>query len=233
MSNWRDYEEQIYAMLEAKAEPGAVIVFDAQRPGGLSGIDRQIDVWLEGTLAGGVVPGPVSLAVDCKCWNSKVNVPEVERFLGTLEDVGADIGLLVTTTGFSSAAQTRANRSRGLQLEVLTFEQLAEWGPSVEVCLVCNDDGPESDAPPGMFYVERLEDHPGFFVGSCDRCQAVHIRCACGVLNGIYEGQEGEEIECEGCGQPFVVDRVEFDSNAIPVNDAPKARVQIRAQPPI
>jgi hypothetical protein len=129
MSSWRDYESEIYDLLTAKAEPGAVIEFDVQRPGHLSGTNRQIDVWLEGTLAGGVLPDQVSLAVDCKCWSSTVNVPDVERFIGTLDDIGADIGFLVTTTGFSHAARTRAKRARGLQLEVLTFEELAEWSP--------------------------------------------------------------------------------------------------------
>jgi hypothetical protein len=234
MSDWRDYESEIYELLATKAEPGAVIEFDVQKPGQLSGTDRQIDVWLEGHLAGGVLPDRVSLAVDCKCWASTVNVPEVERFLGTLDDVGADIGLLVTTAGFSRAAQTRAKRARGLQLEVLTFEQLADWRPDVEWCLICNDD--ETDSMPGMFYVERLLGGPEgerFMVGACDRCQAVHVRCSCGELNGVSEWQEGEELDCTGCGRSFVVDRLELDRDAIPINENPQVRVHVREEPAI
>ena len=234
MSDWRDYENQIYELLTAKAEAGAAIEFDVKRPGHLSGTSRQIDVWLEGTLAGGVLPDQVSLAVDCKCWNSTVDVPEVERFLGTLDDVGADIGFLVTTTGFSAAARTRAKRARGLQLEVLTFEELRDWSPSVEWCLVCNDDV-DSDSMPGMFYVEPLESSTTerVLVGSCDRCQAVHLRCSCGVLNGVYEGEHGDELHCDGCGLAFIVDPLEFDSSHVPVNDAAQQRIRILDAPPI
>lgn len=228
MSDWRDYELEIHDLLAGKAEPGAVIDFDVKRPGHLSGTDRQIDVWLGGTLAGGVVPNRVTLAVDCKCWSSTVNVPDVERFIGTLEDVQADIGLLVTTTGFSRAAQRRAGRARGLQLEVVTFAQLRDWEPDVEWCRVCNDG--ESESMPGMFYAERLVDAPveeRLTVGMCDRCQAIHLRCSCGTLTGVYEGEEGSPLECDGCGRPFVVDPVELDRDAIPVNDSAQSRVHL------
>jgi Restriction endonuclease len=234
MSDWRQYESEIYELLIAKAEPGAVVDFDVHKDGQLSGTRRQIDVWLQGTLAGGVLPDPVTVAVDCKCWSATVNVPEVERFIGTLEDVGADIGLLVTTSGFSQAARTRAKRARGVQLEVLTFEELAEWSPDVEWCTVCNDE--DSDAMPGMFYVERLESGPTgerLMVGACDRCGAVHLRCSCGALNGVYEAEEGTELECLGCGRAFRVDPIELDRDAIPTNESAQLRVHVVAEPPI
>jgi hypothetical protein len=236
LTDWRQYEEDIYRLLSGKAEPGAVIDFDVQRPGLLSGTDRQIDVWLEGTLAGGVLPGPVSLAVDCKCWSTTVNVPEVERFLGTLEDVRADIGLLITTTGFSEAARTRARNARGLQLEVMTLQELESWEPEVEFCQVCNDPDDDSDSMPGMFYMEPLEYAPlgeRFMVGGCDRCQAIHVRCSCGTLNAIDDFETGGTGECEGCGRPYVVEAIEYDRKAVPVNYSPQLRVRVEAEPPI
>lgn len=233
MADWRAYEHEIHDLLARKAEPGAVIEFDAKKKGHLSGTDRQIDVWLEGELAGGVLPDPVTLAVDCKCWASTVNVPDVERFIGTLADVEADIGLIVTTTGFSQAAQMRAKRARGVQLEVVTYEQLDQWRPDVEWCLVCND--AESDSMPGMFYAERLDSAEGerVTVGACDRCQAVHMRCSCGSLNAVYEVDEGEDLQCGGCGRGFRVDPVELDRDAIPINETAEARVHLLDEPPI
>lgn len=234
MSGWREYESEIYELLRAKAEPGALVAFDVQKQGRLSGTNRQIDVWLEGKLAGGVPPDQVALAVDCKCWSSTVNVPDVERFIGTLEDVGADIGLLVTTTGFSEAARARAKHARGIQLEVLTFEDLADWRPDVEWCELCND--AESDAMPGMFYIERLQDSPPgepFMAGACDRCGSIHVRCSCGVMTGVHEWEEGEELECLGCGRAFVVDPLELDRDAIPVNDSVQLRVHVVLEPSI
>jgi hypothetical protein len=86
---------------------------------------------------------------------------------------------------------------------------------------------------PGIFYVERLKDGERLFVGACDRCQAIHLRCSCGVLTGVHEGEEGQELECAGCGLSFVVDPVELDRDAIPVNDSPQHRVHVRDAPPI
>jgi restriction endonuclease Mrr len=86
-------------------------------------------VYVTGRFAGNVLPGPATLAVDCKCWSSTVNVPDVERFMGLLEDIRADLGLIITTTGFSAAAQARATHGRGVHIEVITFEDLELWNP--------------------------------------------------------------------------------------------------------
>lgn len=227
----RDYEQEIYEMLRAKADADARVECDVKLPGQLSGADRQVDVYVEGLFAGGVLPGPATLSVDCKCWSSTVNVPDVERFIGLVEDVGTDFGLMITTVGFSKAAQTRAARARGVQIDVITFKQLEEWRPNVEMCQVC-EVGPGSDAMPGMMYVERFA--PGgelsderAFVGECDRCQAVHLLCSCRTLNGVFEAEEGDALECQGCGRPFRVEPLEYDRDAIPVSNSPHERVRL------
>jgi Restriction endonuclease len=40
------------------------------------------------------------MVVDCKHWGKKLAVPHVEAFAGLVDDVAADLGLLVTSTGF-------------------------------------------------------------------------------------------------------------------------------------
>ncbi len=231
MPVWRDYEQEIYEVLRAKADDDARVEFDEKLPGHLSGTTRQIDVFVEGRFAGDVLPKPSTLAVDCKCWSSTVNVPDVERFIGLVDDVRTDYGLLITTVGFSKAAQRRADNARGLQIEVITFEQLKDWRPNVDLCQVCEVG---ANSMPGMLYLERLapDEHPideRVFVGRCDRCQAVHMLCSCGTLNGVYEGAEGDDLECEGCGRTFTVDPPELDSSAVPINDSPHQRVRVTA----
>jgi hypothetical protein len=150
----------------------------------------------------------------------------------TLDDIGADLGLLITTSGFSRAAQRRAARARGVQLDVITFADLAAWRPTFEMCQVCEVD-PESDAMPGMMFVDRLA--PGgevsterIYVGQCDRCQAVHIRCSCGAVNGTSEFEEGEPFECDGgCGRVYLVEPLRLDRDAIPENDNVHERVHL------
>lgn len=229
MNRWREYEEEIHGLLSAKADPDADVSFDVKKPGLLSGGDRPIDVFVTGRFAGSVLPNPATLAVDCKCWARTVNVPDVERFMGLLEDLGADLGLLITTSGFSKAAQKRAENARGVKIQVVTFEELAEWSPpNVWSCQICEVDTDRHF--PGAAYAERLA--PGgevlserIFAGQCDRCSAVHVMCACGELRGVHEFEEDKELMCWGCGRTFRVHSVELDRDAVPLDYGVHERV--------
>jgi hypothetical protein len=230
MPPWRQYEEDIYEMLRSKAQSGSRVEFDVKLPGRRSGTLRQVDIYVAGLFAGDVLPEPATLAVDCKCWSSTVNVPDVEQFIGLVDDVGTDFGLMITTVGFSEAAKTRAAGARGVQIDVITFEQLEEWRPGFEFCEVCDVD-PESDKMPGMMYLERFAPRGApsaerLFVGQCDRCQAIHVRCSCGTVTGVPEFEEGEALRCEGCGRSFSVDGIEYDRDAIEINDSPHLRLR-------
>ena len=103
------------------------------------------------------------------------------------------------------------------------------------MCQVCNWDE-DSDAMPGMMYLERLAPdgeptNERVYVGRCDRCQAVHVRCSCGTVTGIYESMEGEPFECLGCGRTITVDPTELDGDAIPINENPHERVHLGPSP--
>jgi hypothetical protein len=232
VEEWRNYEEQIYEMLVEKASPDAQVEFDVRLPGHQSGTERQVDVHVTGEFAGRVLPGPATLAVDCKCWSRTVNVPDVERFMGLLEDIGADMGLIITTTGFSEAGKRRAARGRGVHIDVVTFQDLARWTPpDLWLCTVCDVD--DEMHMPGAVYAERYVNADGrsserIFVGVCDRCQSVHLLCSCGTLSGIHEAEEGEQLECEGCGRSFVIEPLIYDRDNIATNDSVHERVHLR-----
>jgi hypothetical protein len=125
---WKVYEEQLHAQLSAKAV-NATVTFDEhgrQRlPGRYSEIDRQIDVIVRGEFAG--LPGEHTMIVDCKCMGRNIDVCDVEQFIGLLDDVGAPLGLLVTTQGFSDAARKRARGARGVLLDVVAYDELLLW----------------------------------------------------------------------------------------------------------
>jgi restriction endonuclease Mrr len=69
------------------------------------------------------------MIVDCKCFSRNVDVQAVEAFAGFLDDVNVELGLLVTTAGFSEAARRRAEHVRGLRLDVVELDELAKWLP--------------------------------------------------------------------------------------------------------
>ena len=112
---WREYEEYIAEKLEEWGGGQAKVDFDQKLPGKLSGTTRQVDALVTGAFAGGVVPAATA-AVDCKYYSSNVDVKDVEAFIGLVEDVETDFGLLITSVGFSPAAEERARRHRAIRL---------------------------------------------------------------------------------------------------------------------
>jgi hypothetical protein len=85
---------------------------------------RQIDILVEGNLGG----FDVRIAYDCKAYARKVNVNDVEKFLGMLGDIRVSKGVLMTTKGYTKGADERAKREpRDIDLKILTAEQLSEF----------------------------------------------------------------------------------------------------------
>lgn len=116
---WRDYEDHIYEKLSEWAAPDAEVTFDQKVRGKFSGIDRQVDVVVKGRFAN-VTGKEMTAAVDCKYYTREIDVKKVDEFIGYIEDVQADIGILVTNKGFTPAARRRA--SRGIDLRVIVAE---------------------------------------------------------------------------------------------------------------
>ena len=66
-----------------------------------------------------VLGSKVLVIVECKKYNHKVSVDDVEEFHSKLDDIGAHKGIMATTTGFQNGAVKTA-RGRGIALAVLS-----------------------------------------------------------------------------------------------------------------
>lgn len=228
--DWRAYETHIFTQLEKLAGPGAELSSDVKLMGRYSGVDRQIDILVRGSFTG---IGEATMAVDCKCFSTKVDVKQVEMVMGLVEDVGTDIGLVVTTEGYTAAAKRRVKGARGIWLDVVPYSNLAEWEPDVVWCHICTD--LQSDDFPGGVYMQLFDRRnlpPGGelaeAVGRCEHCQAIHVRCACGATGGAHDEQAREWLECEGgCGTEWRFD-VELDSDALPLTEDPREQIEFR-----
>lgn len=99
---------------------------NVRMPGKKSGRQRHLDVKVTGPLFGS---GYATMVVDCKRYAKRLDVNNVGAFVGLVEDVGAEIGLLVSTVGISPAAQQYASNVRGIRLDILSVEDLAAWSP--------------------------------------------------------------------------------------------------------
>jgi hypothetical protein len=120
---WKKFERAVHSEMENKF-PGSTIRHDVRLPGALSGVARQIDIFIEEALPG----GDVRTAVDAKQRARPIDVKEVESFIGLLRDTNVDRGIMVSASGYSEGAFTRAFRDDvDLDLDVLTLEELKRW----------------------------------------------------------------------------------------------------------
>lgn len=114
---WRQYERALFIDLYYRYRPPAWRVQPDLRTlrGLLSRTHRQVDVAV--FAARGARP---EIAVEWRLYGRRLNVKDVEGFLGMLEDVGAKRGVLVAPLGFSPAAERRVQNTS------LVLLQLAE-----------------------------------------------------------------------------------------------------------
>ena len=120
---WREYEMCVFGTL-ARLLPHANVAKDVRVKGIKTGRMRQIDILVTRDLGG----FSLTIAFDCKSYGRKVNVNDVERFLGMLNDIRVSKGVLMTTRGYTKTAWNRAeNESRDIELHILTLEQLSRF----------------------------------------------------------------------------------------------------------
>lgn len=126
LSEYRDYENGVADVLAFLAGDSATVERNVRLPGQRSGRPRQIDVVVRGRIFG---MADATVIVDCKRWHTPVDVKAIETFIGMIEDVGADVGMLMTTSGSTGTARERARAERGVHLEVMTLQELMAWSP--------------------------------------------------------------------------------------------------------
>lgn len=104
--------------------PDAAIQHNVLSDGLLSKTKRQIDILIEGKIAG----FDLRIIIDCKFFNKKVDVKDVESFLSFLQDLKASKGILITNNGYSEAAYNRAtNDTQDIELRIINFDDLDKW----------------------------------------------------------------------------------------------------------
>jgi hypothetical protein len=226
-----EYEDGVAELLTEKFAGRGTVERDVRLKSKSGARDRQIDVLVR-------LPLPDMddelMVVDCKRYGAKVDVKDVEAFIGLVEDVGAAIGLLVTTKGYTQGALARAAAVRGIRVQVIRVDELPSWEPPLISCELCADAIPE-DALPGMAYIdqqEELETEDGDAVevtlGYCEKCGGLHLECpVCGTLNAVSDFRTDDWVECEGgCGVEFYLRREMIkDDLSAPIHDRLTLRV--------
>lgn len=117
---WKQYEVKLHQVLKDNY-PNSDIEYDDLIFGNYSRTERQIDIAIRGNLGGNKILG----VIDCKYFNKKIDLKVVESFIGMLQDVNANFGLMITNKGYSKSAKSRVKNSN-LKLDILNFDELGE-----------------------------------------------------------------------------------------------------------
>lgn len=121
--NWKDYEKEIYSHFRAQF-PNAEISHNVKVKGRYSKVDRQIDILIEDYIAG----NRIRIVIDGKYFSKKIDVKDVEMFIGMLNDCEANKGLLITQKGYSEVFIYRAYHDPiDIELDIYNFKSLSEF----------------------------------------------------------------------------------------------------------
>src|SRR5690606_17309948 len=139
MKDWEKYEGEIFDKLQMEFPDGEILKNQKIR-GIFSKRSRQIDILVKGKLIGKEIFG----VIDCKKFSKKIDVKTVESFIGFLEDVGANLGIMVTNSGYTKSAKSRITNYtiRDVRLDIVEFDKFEEYDFHWDECSLCrNDDG--------------------------------------------------------------------------------------------
>lgn len=166
---WQRFEDLV-AHIQSTLAPGATVERNVKVTG-RSGLPRQIDI----SVRTKVGQFDLFLVIDCKDYNGKVDVNDVEAVSGLCQDVGANQGAIVAARGFTGGAVKRA-KSAGVNLYTLIDAEKHEWQTLVTIPILLGVRSLESvafqfsNSSPGPFSLSMHDiEHPlGLAIFSAD-----------------------------------------------------------------
>lgn len=100
---------------------------------GKSGIFRQIDVLIEDNMA----TYSLKIVVDCKYYSKKVDINDVGEVWDIVDDVRANLGVIVSNAGFTDGAVKRANELGRLKLCSILDLENKEFSINIALPVIC------------------------------------------------------------------------------------------------
>jgi len=94
---------------------------------GKSNVTREIDVYAEVPLG----PHIYRTVIECKDYKGNIGIEKVQEFLGKLQDLNVDKGILVTKSGYTKPAKEFAKK-HGIDLIELRKPTEEDWGGRVK-----------------------------------------------------------------------------------------------------
>lgn len=120
--NWKEYEKKVLDYFTTRF-PDCKIDKNVKLQGNRSKTPREIDILLTTTVFGCAM----QLVIECKNWNTKLDVADIGAFIDKLNDVGISKGIMISKLGYSEGAYQRARSEINVQLQVLNFENIPDF----------------------------------------------------------------------------------------------------------
>ena len=169
------------------------------------------------------------IAIECKDHKEKIDVQELESFITKLISIRASKGIMVSTSGFTGGALKLARSSLGINLKLMTIDQLSEYlyhdykyynGE----CPLCKNKkswtGEKIDSIVLYNNFDNVITKKGKYLkiynGSCSECHTINfLNEKCGSITPLfYLGNNcnyywnESEIPCrDNCGLIYVIDK--------------------------
>ncbi len=210
MAKWQDYEEQVFAYLRGIFPEETRLLRGQHLKGRYSRTKRQVDILalIEHARRNAVV------VIECKCFSTKICVPRVDTFAGFLDDVNADLGMMITTKGFSRSVLNRAKAAKKIILKIVNlgeaFQRMHFFGNTC--CQNCNVN--RTDCPltpiewhwPPLSFVDEDRNSRTMLLGRCSSCQDLYVDCChCTRIIRIRNNDLNRTMSCPNCGIRFRV----------------------------
>ena len=106
IKKWRKFEETV-CEIQKNISGNSDVKFDYKVKGKLTNISRQVDI----ALFTNVGSYQVFIAIECKDHSRKVDISTVESFAQKIKDLGAHVGVLISSNGFTKSAISLAKQS--------------------------------------------------------------------------------------------------------------------------
>lgn len=129
---WQKFESLV-AHVQSTLAPQSKIGRNEKILGKRSKTVREIDI----TVRQNVGQYNIFVAIDCKDHKRPVDLKEVEEFIGLVKDVGANKGAIVSASGFTQAARTRATDA-GIDIYRLVDAEKHDWQCYVSIPVLCD-----------------------------------------------------------------------------------------------
>ena len=183
---WKQYEWLITKIFhDDNVLNNSTVLHNTKIVGEFSETSRQIDILVENKN--------IKTMIECKHYSNPIDLKGVETFLGMFDDVKADFGILISSSGFTKSAVKRIQKFKEqITLEHIHWEkaynsfQEQSYGQITDLCNYCISDYKIGREVPGLLCWEHygVEGHGKvsiYSIAECLKCHTYTIYChSCG-----------------------------------------------------